>query len=169
MIGAFLIWNSSATARAQVPPPSICLRQIILSCPSSSDGSKCWLDQKSTNVKEVAMAHERLHFEPSARLHGNKTNVGPVVLISFVGLLLLYCLNEYYGIEMFGRQDLSLGLLTGLLSLSRSAFGRKCQTETLTSSPPSNSSVALQSYSYCGGTLKVGVSWIDLYGPDSFH
>ena len=113
----------------------------------------------SSAVREVAMAYEKDRESTTSRRHSNKTRrrVGFLIFGVFCGLLLVHCWDNYHNADMFGRQSSSLSLLTGLLSFSGKALAQKCQTQSLTSSPPSNASVALQSYSYCGGTLKVGV------------
>lgn len=105
------------------------------------------------------MAYEKDRKWTTSRHDRNKTGrrVGYFILGIFIGLLLAHQWNKYHNADMFGRRSVSLSLLTGLLSLSGSVSAQKCQTDTLISSPPSNASVALQSYSYCGGTLKVGV------------
>ncbi len=58
------------------------------------------------------------------------------------------------------------GWLAGLSVLGR-VFGQDCEVHTLRNSVPTNRKVALQSYSYCGGTLDVTVRVIRCRTPDS--
>lgn len=108
------------------------------------------------------MAHERVQSKttnPHPQPYRNAAHVGiwlgGLALCFFIGLVLPF---DIFDIIISMRTQFP-AILAGVSSIGGNVFGQKCQLETIRSSPPTDgqSTVAIQSYSYCWGRLNVTV------------